>query len=222
MIKAVIFDVDGVIIDSMPAWRHCGRNYLRSIGVEAGDDLGLILFPLTMEECANYLNKEFSLNKSNSEIIDGLTEQVRTAYEKEVELKPGIIEFLEELEKRGIRKGVATSTGMELIEPAFDRLNINKYFDIKLSCTQVGKSKSFPDIFYMNMDAMGSNTKNTCLIEDGLYSMKTAKQIGMKVIGVYDEVSEADQEEIKEVSDIYVDDTGKLFELFADGIFDGE
>ena len=78
------------------------------------------------------------------------------------------------------------------------------YFDVILTCSEVGKSKENPDIFFEAVSVMKTPIEYTWLFEDGLYSMKTAKREGFRVVGVYDSVSEKDQEEIRRVADVYL------------------
>ena len=99
---------------------------------------------------------------------------------------------------------VATSTDRYCIEGAFNHLGIMDYFDVILTCSEVGKSKENPDIFFEAVSVMKTPIEYTWLFEDGLYSMKTAKREGFRVVGVYDSVSEKDQEEIRRVADVYL------------------
>ena len=77
MIKGVIFDVDGVLLNSMPIWENLGELYLRSLGVEAEKDLGEILFTMSLEEGADYLISQYGLNKTPEEIVEIIAAEVR-------------------------------------------------------------------------------------------------------------------------------------------------
>lgn len=212
MIKGAIFDVDGVILDSMPVWRHCGLRYLKEIGVEADLGLGLRLFNLTIHEGADYLKEEYNLSQSHDEIVRGMMAQVENFYFNEATPKEGALELLEKFHKAGIRMSVATSTSKYCIDKAFEKLGIADYFDVILSCTEFGKSKEHPDIFFEAVSVMKTPIESTWLFEDGLYSMKTAKKEGFRIAGVYDQVSHEDQDEIRAISDIYMESL-KEFQL---------
>ena len=99
---------------------------------------------------------------------------------------------------------IATSTDRPMIEAAFKRLHIDKYFKKIFTTTEVGHGKDKPDIFIKAMEEMETTPKQTWLFEDGAYSIETAKQLGIKTIGIYDPASEKDQEKIRNLTNIYI------------------
>ena len=210
MIKGVIFDVDGTLFDSMGAWHDSGYNVLKSLGIDADKGIGDIFFSMTMDEVIDYMQENFPVNKSREFLRKGIHDQVEYAYRNEIELKPGVIRILDWIRDKNIPATIATSTDRFLIEIGLERLGIEKYFDGIYTATEVGKSKNHPDIFQLAMDKMGTKPEETWLFEDGLYSMITAKAYGMPVVGVYDKVSHDDQEAIREVADIYLEDLRNL------------
>ena len=210
MIKGVIFDVDGTLFDSMGAWHDSGYNVLKSLGIYADKSIGDIFFSMTMDEVIDYMQENFPVDKSREFLRKGIHDQVEYAYRNEIELKPGVMRILDWIRDQKIPATIATSTDRFLIEIGLERLGIEKYFDGIYTATEVGKSKNHPDIFQLAMDKMGTKPEETWLFEDGLYSMITAKAYGMPVVGVYDKVSHDDQEAIREVADIYLEDLRNL------------
>lgn len=215
MIKGVIFDVDGTLFDSMGTWHDSGYNVLKSLGIDADKRIGDIFFSMTMDEVVDYIKENFSVNESRDFLKNGIHDQVEYAYRNEIELKPGVMRILDWVKDSKIPATIATSTDRFLIEIGLARLGIEDYFDEIYTATEVGKGKNYPDIFQLAMDKMGTKPEETWLFEDGLYSMITAKAYGMPVVGVYDKVSHDDQEAIKQVADIYLEDLRDLnFEDF--------
>lgn len=215
MIKGVIFDVDGTLFDSMGAWHDSGYNVLKSLGIDADKRIGDIFFSMTMDEVIDYIKENFSVNESRDFLKNGIHNQVEYAYRNEIELKPGVMRILDWMKDSKIPATIATSTDRFLIEIGLAHLGIEDYFDEIYTATEVGKGKNYPDIFQLAMDKMGTKPEETWLFEDGLYSMITAKAYGMPVVGVYDKVSHDDQEAIKQVADIYLEDLRDLnFEDF--------
>ena len=210
MIKGVIFDVDGTLFDSMGAWHDSGYNVLKSLGIDADKRIGDIFFSMTMDEVIDYIKENFSVNESRDFLKNGIHNQVEYAYRNEIELKPGVMRILDWVKDSKIPATIATSTDRFLIEIGLARLGIEDYFDEIYTATEVGKGKNYPDIFQLAMDKMGTKPEETWLFEDGLYSMITAKAYGMPVVGVYDKVSHDDQEAIKQVADIYLEDLRDL------------
>lgn len=215
MIKGVIFDVDGTLFDSMGAWHDSGYNVLKSLGIDADKRIGDIFFSMTMDEVVDYIKENFSVNESRDFLKNGIHNQVEYAYRNEIELKPGVMRILDWVKDSKIPATIATSTDRFLIEIGLALLGIEDYFDEIYTATEVGKGKNYPDIFQLAMDKMGTKPEETWLFEDGLYSMITAKAYGMPVVGVYDKVSHDDQDAIKQVADIYLEDLRDLnFEDF--------
>lgn len=205
-IKGVIFDVDGTLLDTMNCWTDSGARYLNSLGITAEKDLGDKLFTMTVDMGADYLIENYGLYKSHDEVKNGINAGVEGFYFSEAQFKPGAKELLHRMKQAGIKMTVATSTDRYCVEGAFERLGAMEYFDEIFTCTEVGASKSKPDIFFRAMESMNTSPGETWLFEDGLYSIKTAKAEGLKIVGVYDEVSDSDWEEIKSCSDVYVKD----------------
>ncbi len=210
MIKGAIFDVDGTLFDSMDAWHNAGYNYLKSLGITADKNIGDLFFSMTMDEVVEYMQENFDVPKDKEVVARGIHDQVEHYYRDLTELKPGALNLLKKMRDKGIPCTIATSTDRFLIEMGLEKAGISGYFVGIFTTTEVGKGKSFPDIFQNAMDLMGTEARDTWLFEDGLYSMITAKAYGMPVVGVYDRVSHEDQDAIREVADIYVENLEDL------------
>jgi len=121
----------------------------------------------------------------------------------EVELKRGVIRVLDALKERGVKMCIATATERRLVEPSIKRHNLSGYFERIFTCTEENTSKKSPDIYIRAAEFLGTDINKTLVIEDALYAMKTAKKAGFVVAGVYDKVSDDEQDEIKETCDYY-------------------
>lgn len=204
--KGIIFDVDGTLLDTMGIWTDSGARYLKSIGIDAEEGLGDKLFTMTAEGGAAYIKENYNLKESVGEIKKGIVAMVENAYYEYADFKPGAKELLEELHKKNIPMTIASSTDSHLIKAVMDRLGYTGYFRGIFSCSDYNTTKSEPDIFYEAIKVMGTEPFNTWIFEDGLYSILTGKKAGFNTVGVYDEVSHKDQDEIKKNADIYVED----------------
>lgn len=206
MAKGFIFDVDGTILDSMSIWMDAGKLYLESLGIKTDENIGEVMFDLTMAEGAEYLKKNYGLDLSIEEICDGINNRVFEFYDKEAMEKKYVRNFIEDAKEMDIKMTIATSTDRPMIEAALKRLDLMKYFDEIFTTTEVGKGKASPDIFLKAMEKMGTTTADTWLLEDAAYSMRTAKGMGLNTVGIYDESSAGNQEQVKELADIYITD----------------
>lgn len=203
-IKAIIFDVDGTLLDSSAIWDDAGANYLKSIGVTPEANLGRKLFTMSLDEGANYMKEAYHLAQSCEEILDGVLRVVEGFYYHQAPLKAGVRELLLRCDQKGIPMVIASSSKREHIEKALQRLGVAPLFKEILTCNEVGIGKHSPDIFIQSANSIGSMPEETLVIEDGLYAMKTAKGAGFQVMGVYDEGSSGDWDEIVRTADFAV------------------
>ena len=107
---------------------------------------------------------------------------------------------------------IATSSDKTHIKRAFERLGILKYFTDIVTCSQIGKGKTSPDIYLACADKLGTAPSETLVFEDAVFAAETAHKAGFKTVGVYDESSRNDKNRIKAVCDYYADS----FEKAAD------
>lgn len=202
-LNTVIFDLDGTLLDSMPLWLGCAERYISSLGLEPEKDLGKKLFSMNMKEGADYLKNKYNLTFSNQKICDGVNQVIAINYKEEIQFKPGAKEFLHKLKESGTKIALCTNTDRVIFTPALERLNALKYFDFILTASETGMSKSKPEIFYKICLEMEAEPGNTWVFEDSLYALQTAREAGIKTCAIYDETSETDAEEIKQISSVY-------------------
>lgn len=209
-IKGAIFDMDGTLLDSMPVWEHASERYLQNKGIVVREKLSEILFSMSMRQGAAYVKENYGLEEDIETIVAGVNAIVFEAYEKEVQPKAGVREFLENLKQAGILMVVATSTDRPMVEMALKRTGLAPYFERIFTCTEVGAGKVRPDIFYAAAKFLGTQKEETWVFEDALYAMETAGKAGFKIVGIYDAASAKEQGQIRELADIYLQDWTKI------------
>ncbi len=212
-IKGVIFDVDGTLIDSMKAWNRSAFVYLQSRGIQADAKIGDRLFHMTISQAAQTIIDEYNLPESVDEVASGINGVVESFYKNDATLKDGALELLEAFKAQGIKMVVGTSTDRALIVPAMERLGILHFFNKVFTCSEIGKSKAEPDLFLAAAKELECEVDEIVVFEDGLYSIKTAKSLSMMTVGVYDEISAGDREEMIKTADVYLDEARTLSEL---------
>lgn len=204
-IKGIIFDADGVLLDSMGIWDQAPEIYLRSKGITPEKHLGQKMFAMSMTEGAEYIKKHYLADFPVTKILDGVTDTIRTFYEREVLLKPGVEETLRWIQKQGIPMTVATSSEKNVIGKVFERLGIFSCFQQIFTCEEVGAGKDRPDIYYAAQQKMAGMVKETIVFEDSFYALQTAKKAGFVTVGVYDRFSEDQRGEIRMLADHYLE-----------------
>ena len=208
MIRGAIFDMDGTLLDSMPYWDHAGEVYLKNIGIKAAPNLGKILFPMTMEEGAEYLQEAYDLPLTVKEITAGTNQN-------QIPLKPGVIELLKSLKARGIKLAVATVTIRPLAEAALERCGVLELFDTLVTADDVGCGKDCPDIFHKASEIIGTKPSETLVFEDSVHALQTAKEAGFVPVGVYDDSSADEQDKMEQIGVMYL----KNFDVDVEDLF---
>lgn len=211
-IKYAIFDVDGTLTDSMHIWDTCGGAYLmmRGITPHAGETFRTRGYV----EGINYMIEEYKLPLTFDELMAELLKILEFYYFNIAEAKPGVKEFLQKMQNNGVKMCIITATNQYLIDPALERNGILKYFGKVFSTHDIGKHKDKPEIFNMARDFLGAeNNSDVFVFEDALYSIKTAKSAGYKVIGIADYSAECDREEIKKLADYFIDDYSEIYDI---------
>ena len=204
MIRGVIFDVDGVLLNSMPVWENLGEIYLEHLGIEAEKGLGETLFAMSLEEGADYLIENYGLKQTPGEIIAGLNREVQDFYGRKVPLKEGVRGYLQEFRDRKIPMAIATSGDRANAEAALKRLKVLSYFRAVFTCSEIGSSKSQPDIYYAAALQLDTDPSDTWVFEDALHAIRTAKKAGFRTAGVYDRANGRDLAQIRDTADIYL------------------
>ena len=199
--KGYIFDLDGTLLDSMSVWDNIGIDFLKARGITPPPDYMDAIFPMSFEQSAAYTIARFGLPDSPGSLMRAWNEMAAHAYGNTVQMKPGAKEYLFALRGRGVRLAVATSLSGALYRPALRRHGIDQLFDVICGAEEVPCSKSRPDIFLLCARQLGLRPSECVVFEDLLGAVESAKSIGMRVIGVYDQSSEKDWARIKQRAD---------------------
>ena len=208
--KAVIFDLDGTLIDSMSMWDDINVEYLSKFGLTVPENLQREISGMSFTECAIYFKEKFHLPDSIEEIKEVWNEMAMYKYMHEVPLKTGVLEFLKELKQRGIKTGIATSNSIELVNAVLDSLQIAKYFDEVHTSCEVQKGKPAPDIYLLVAKCLFVAPEQCLVFEDVPEGIIAGKRAGMQVCAVEDDFSKYMTEEKKKLADYYIVDYKEL------------
>jgi HAD superfamily hydrolase (TIGR01509 family) len=204
--KAIIFDLDGTLIDSMSLWRDLDIKFLAKRGIELPDDIFDNMHSNNLTDTAIYFKERFSLSENISEIMDEWLNSVQQAYASEIQLKSGARELLTSLFKRGITLAIGTSNTRELTNAVLRHHGIYDMFKTIVSGCDTSLGKPNPDIFLLCAENLGISPTNILVIEDTLLGVRAAKNAGMCVYVVADDFSLKDKPEIISLADSYFDD----------------
>lgn len=211
MVKGVIFDLDGTLIDSMKVWNEIDKEFLRENGIEnPPGNISEIMRRMTVEESAEYFISRFGLSCTKEYVIKRIEELVRIQYEEKIPLKPFVQELLDFLDGRGILYGVATATYKSLAGAALERLGIIERMKYLLTDEEFPMGKTSPGIFMYAAKLMNANPCEVLVAEDSLHCIEAASRAGFVTVGVYDEVSAPLRNEIEKTADYYVENLKEI------------
>lgn len=203
-IDAVIFDLDGTLVDSMWMWEAIDVEYLARFGLEFPKDLQRSIEGMSFSETATYFKERFKLPDSLEQIKSDWNKMAWDKYLNEVPLKEGVRELLEYLKSKKIPAGIATSNSRELVDLIIDKHNIGEYFSsIRTSC-EVEKGKPSPDIYLLVAMDLMVEPKRCLVFEDVIQGVMAGKNANMRVCAVYDKFSEKDEKQKIRLSDYYI------------------
>lgn len=204
--KAVIFDLDGTLVDSMWMWKDIDIEYLQRYGYEIDDMLQKEIEGMSFTETAYYFKEKYDIPDSIEQIKMDWMDMSLDKYKNDVSLKPFVPEFLHKLKDKGIKTGIATSNGREMAEACLKALDIDKYFDLIVTGCEVERGKPYPDIYMNVADRLGANYEDCMVFEDVPAGIIAGKSAGMTVCAVYDDFSKNMDDEKKQLSDYYIKD----------------
>lgn len=209
-IEAVIFDLDGTLIDSMWMWKEIDIQYLERFGLTMPEDLQSCIEGMSFSETAFYFKQRFSLPSSLEEIKADWNQMAWDKYAHQVPFKKGAKGFLTYLKEKGVKTGIATSNSVELVELVLETHDAKGFFDsIHTSC-EVKKGKPAPDIYELVASELQVRPENCLVFEDVPQGIMAGKNAGMKVCSVYDDFSRDMEEEKRALSDYYIQDFDEI------------
>lgn len=209
-IKAVIFDFDGTLADSMWMWPSIDEDYLKKFGIECPETLHTELEGKSPIECAKYFQEKFNINESEEAMMDAWNEMAAYNYEHKVFLKPGIESFLKKLKENGIKIGIGSSNFKELVVSALKNNGVLEYIDSIHVSSEVAAGKPAPDIYKLTAEDLGVKPGECLVFEDIVQGLLAGKRAGMKTVAVFDECSSEKQELNKEMCDYYIFDATSI------------
>lgn len=190
MIKAVIFDMDGVIIDSEPLWEKSESVLLKQKGFGSNEsyrkEYRKKIMGLSQRDSVQLLKETFGLRESPEEILHARLKILLEFYERELELIDGIPELLQSLEQRRIETALASGSPMKVIEFVLKKFSLSDVFRIKVSGDCVERGKPHPDIYLKTARRLGVSPEECVAIEDSINGIVSAKEAGMRCIAVPD------------------------------------
>lgn len=209
-IKAVIFDMDGTLIDSMWLWKAIDIEYLKKFGHDLPEDLQASIEGKSFTESAYYFKERFKIPDSVKVIMAEWNKMAWAYYEKKVTMKEQAEAFLEHLKAHEIMTGIGTSNSKEMVGLILEKFELGDYFNAVRTSCEVGAGKPSPDIYLKVAEDLNVAPEHCLVFEDVPMGIMAAKNAGMKCCAIYDEFSKSLTTEKKKLADYYIESFDEL------------
>lgn len=206
---AVIFDMDGTVLDSMWAWRGENRFFLERHNLPIPEDLMENIDVMSSHALARRVEKDYQGRFTFDSIIGEYLESLKKHYVIDIFPKKGAKAFLENLKAHGIKMCVATATPRENAKIALAWHGLLDYFEFVTDDSENGLTKSKPEYFDIVTKRLGVRKERCVMFEDSLYAMKSAKAAGLTPFAIEENVHLGNaqlMQDIKETAEIFVKD----------------
>ncbi len=182
--SAVIFDLDGTVLDNEDEYGASFKKVLESLGATDVPDIPQVGGIGVKENWPILLEKYGVETKKSMEELAHETQEEYLKQLDKVTLKAGFEDYISSLRKAGIKTALATSNGWWVVDDVFEKLKLEKYFDIVTTGEEVEYKKPDPALFLLTADKLGVGPEDCLVIEDAASGIEAAKKAGMKVFAI--------------------------------------
>jgi len=183
-LKAVIFDMDGVLVDSEPWHYEIETTLFKKLGLNVSEELHHTYIGTAGDLMYSDLKEKFEILLTLEELLKW-DEEYRINIFSEmrgINPNPGVIELLKELKTSGIKLAVATSSVPGIVEMILKKCGIDSFFETVITTVQAGKSKPAPDVYMLAAERIGISPENCVVFEDSFNGIRAAKGASMYCI----------------------------------------
>lgn len=211
--KTYLFDFDGTLVDSMPAFISVMKRIAEENGITPEKDLIKIITPLGYAGTARYFIEELGIKESKDALLARMNRYAYDEYATRIEAKAGVREALTALKEGGADLHILTASPHTVLDVCLARLGLLSLFTNVWSCDDFLTTKADPLIYRMAAERIGKPIERILFLDDNYNANKTAALSGIRVCGVYDPSSAEYEEEIRALSHHYVKDLRELLAL---------
>jgi HAD superfamily hydrolase (TIGR01509 family) len=183
VVAAVIFDLDGVLIDSEPVWEQVRRQYVSEHGGRWRPDSQQRLMGMSTQEWSTYLATDLGVEVPPDRIAREVVERVAQRYEADLPLMPGAVEAVQSLASRW-PLGLASSSARPLIDRVLAATELGPLFKVTVSTEEVPRGKPAPDVYLTVAERLAVAPAQTVAVEDSSNGLRSASAAGMIVVAV--------------------------------------
>ncbi len=203
MKKTYLFDFDGTLVDSMPAFSSVMLKILDDNGIVYDENILKITTPLGYRATSEYYI-QLGIKDTVEGLMAKMLDMLKAEYETTIPLKDGVKETLLSLKEQGCSLNILTASPHSVLDACLTRLGVYDLFDFVWSCDDFSTTKSNPEIYLRSAQKLGVNPSELVFVDDNINAVKTAKNAGLISYGIYDPSSEDYKQEMKAIADKYL------------------
>jgi HAD superfamily hydrolase (TIGR01509 family) len=181
--EAIVFDMDGVIVDSEQVWDEVRETYTREVGGTYSESATRDMMGMSSAEWSRYMAEALGVPGTPEEINAAIVERMLERYGEAPPLIPGAVEAVRRCAERW-RLAVASSSNPELIEVVLDAARLHDVIPVVVSSQEVAHGKPAPDVYLEAARRLGVDPRRCAAVEDSHNGIRSAKAAGMRVIAV--------------------------------------
>ena len=206
-IDAIIFDIDGTLVDSMHVWTDIDDLFLEKYNLVEPEFFHEGMEGKSYSETAQYFLDLFpELPHTTQDLEEEWHEMAFEIYTKDLELKKGAFDFIKIMASKGIKLGIATSNSRDLAEGLLKNVGIWQYLDSVWTSDEAKAGKPAPDVYLKVAESLGVLPERCLVFEDVPNGILAGKNAGMKVCAVEDPFSKNQAQRKRELADYYIKD----------------
>jgi HAD superfamily hydrolase (TIGR01509 family) len=184
--RAIIFDLDGLLADSEPWWNQIDAQLLAEYGADYHGEYHREVLGVSYQLAIEFYKKAFRITAPTEEMMKRRGEIATEFFANKVGLFPGTKEVLQQLREMKVPLAVATSSVGASARPFLDRHRITKFFDVIVTGDEVERGKPAPDIYLAAAKTLNVTARDCLVIEDALSGIAAAKAAKMRVVAIPD------------------------------------
>ena len=181
-IRAVVFDMDGVIIDSEHIWDEVREQLARDWDGAYGPEAQRAMMGMSAPEWSAYMHDALGIEAAPEEINAEVVRRMRDRYREELPVLPGAVDAVRRLREAELRLAVASSSNRELIEAVLETLDLTDSFEQVVSSDEVPRGKPAPDVYLEATLRLGLDPGRCVAVEDSTNGLHAAAAAGLAVV----------------------------------------
>lgn len=208
MTDAVVFDLDGLLLQSEEVWDAVREEYVRERGGRYDDVIQRAMMGMSSTEWSRYLHETARVPDEPEEINAEVVRRMLASYREHLPLIPGAVEAVERLAAQ-LPLGLASSANRELIDTVLELAGLGRFFVATVSSEEVPHGKPAPDVYLEAARRLGVDATRCTAIEDSHGGIRSAKAAGMRVVAVPNPSYPPDDEALA-LADLVIGSLGEL------------